>query len=105
MDIELIKIAGGLIIGVVIILVLKFMIELPFKIVWNSLIGAAILYVVNLTGLVAPASKQKCLSCARDKLSRLTANTAVLTTIRRLLRRKKLWRRRVNLWANILLSR
>lgn len=53
MDIELIKIAGGLIIGVVIILVLKFMIELPFKIVWNSLIGAAILYVVNLTGLVA----------------------------------------------------
>ena len=52
-DIELIKIAGGLIIGVVIILVLKFMIELPFKIVWNSLIGAAILYVVNLTGLVA----------------------------------------------------
>ncbi|MBR4382127.1 MAG: pro-sigmaK processing inhibitor BofA family protein, partial [Selenomonadaceae bacterium] len=25
----------------------------PFKIVWNSLVGAAILYVVNLTGLVA----------------------------------------------------
>lgn len=53
MDIDLIKLAGGLIIGVVIILVLKFMIELPFKLVWNSLIGAAILYIVNLTGLVA----------------------------------------------------
>ena len=53
MDIELVKVAGGLIIGVVIILALKFMIELPFKIVWNSLVGAAILYVVNLTGLVA----------------------------------------------------
>ena len=52
-NMDLIKIAGGLIIGVVIILVLKFMIELPFKIVWNSLVGAAILYVVNLTGLVA----------------------------------------------------
>ena len=53
MDIDLIKLAGGLIIGVVIILVLKFMIELPFKLVWNSLVGAAILYIVNLTGLVA----------------------------------------------------
>ena len=53
MDIDLIKVAGGLIIGVVIILVFKFMIELPFKIVWNSLVGAAILYLVNLTGLVA----------------------------------------------------
>ena len=53
MDIDLIKVAGGLIIGVVIILVLKFMIELPFKIVWNSLVGAAILYIVNFTGLVA----------------------------------------------------
>lgn len=53
MDIEMIKLAGGLIFGVVIILALKFMIELPLKLVWNSLIGAAILYVVNLTGLVA----------------------------------------------------
>ena len=42
----------GLAAGVLIIIALKFFIELPFKIIWNSLIGAAILYLVNLTGLV-----------------------------------------------------
>ena len=42
----------GLAAGVLIIVALKFFIELPFKIIWNSLIGAAILYLVNMTGLV-----------------------------------------------------
>lgn len=42
----------GLAAGVLIIIALKFFIELPFKIIWNSLIGAAILYLVNLTGLI-----------------------------------------------------
>ncbi len=49
----MIEIAVGLVAGVLIILALKFLIELPFKIIWNSLIGAALLYLVNLTGLVA----------------------------------------------------
>lgn len=42
----------GLAAGVLIIVALKFFIELPFKIIWNSLIGAAILYLVNMTGLI-----------------------------------------------------
>lgn len=42
----------GLAAGVLIIVALKFFIELPLKIIWNSLIGAAILYLVNMTGLV-----------------------------------------------------
>jgi len=48
----LIEIAVGLVAGLLIILALKFFIELPFKIIWNSIIGAAILYLVNLTGLL-----------------------------------------------------
>lgn len=42
----------GLAAGVLIIVALKFFIELPLKIIWNSLIGAAILYLVNMTGLI-----------------------------------------------------
>ena len=53
MDMELIKIGVGLVAGILVITALKFLIELPFKIIWNSIVGAAILYVVNLTGLVA----------------------------------------------------
>ena len=49
----MIEIAVGLVAGLLVILALKFFIELPFKIIWNSLIGAAILYLVNLTGLLA----------------------------------------------------
>ncbi|MBE8951279.1 MAG: pro-sigmaK processing inhibitor BofA family protein [Quinella sp. 3Q1] len=49
----MIEIAVGLVAGLLIILALKFFIELPFKIIWNSIIGAAILYLVNLTGLIA----------------------------------------------------
>ena len=47
-----VEILIGLVAGVLIIVALKFIIELPLKIIWNSLIGAAILYLVNLTGLV-----------------------------------------------------
>ena len=49
----MIEIGVGLVAGLLIILALKFFIELPFKIIWNSIIGAAILYLVNLTGLIA----------------------------------------------------
>ena len=48
----MIEIAIGLVVGILIIIALKFFIELPFKIIWNSLIGAAILYLVNLTGII-----------------------------------------------------
>ena len=48
----MIEIAVGLVAGLLIILARKFFIELPFKIIWNSIIGAAILYLVNLTGLL-----------------------------------------------------
>ena len=49
----LIEIGVGLIAGILIIGALAFFIELPLKIIWNSVVGAAILYLVNLTGLVA----------------------------------------------------
>lgn len=49
----MIETAIGLIAGILIILALKFLIELPFKLIWNSVIGAAILYLVNFTGLIA----------------------------------------------------
>ena len=48
----MIEIGVGLAAGLLIILALKFFIELPFKIIWNSIIGAVILYLVNLTGLI-----------------------------------------------------
>ena len=48
----MIEIAIGLVVGILIIVALKFFIELPLKIIWNSLIGAAILYLVNLTGII-----------------------------------------------------
>ena len=46
-----IDLAIGLVAGILIIIALKFLIELPFKIIWNSLIGAAILYLINLSEL------------------------------------------------------
>ena len=49
----MIEIAIGLIVGIIIIIALKFFIELPFKIIWNSIIGAVILYLVNFTGILA----------------------------------------------------
>ena len=49
---EIIEIGVGLLAGLLIIVALKFFIELPFKIIWNSVIGAAMLYLVNLTGLI-----------------------------------------------------
>ena len=48
----MIEIGVGLVAGLLIILALTFFIELPFKIIWNSIIGAAILYLVNLTGIL-----------------------------------------------------
>ena len=48
----MIEIGVGLVAGLLIILALKFFIELPFKIIWNSIIGATILYLVNLTGII-----------------------------------------------------
>lgn len=49
---SLIEIGIGLIAGILIIGALAFFIELPFKIIWNSVVGAAILYLVNLTGII-----------------------------------------------------
>ena len=49
----MIEIGIGLVAGLLIICALKFFIELPFKIILNSAIGAAILYLVNLTGIIA----------------------------------------------------
>ena len=49
----MIEIGVGLVAGLLIITALKFFIELPFKIILNSAIGAAILYLVNLTGIIA----------------------------------------------------
>ena len=49
----LIEVGVGLIAGILIIGALAFFIELPLKIIWNSVVGAAILYLVNLTGLIA----------------------------------------------------
>ena len=48
----MVEIAIGLIVGILIIIALKFFIELPFKIIWNSVIGAAMLYLVNLMGII-----------------------------------------------------
>ena len=49
----LIEVGFGLIAGILIIGALAFFIELPLKIIWNSVVGAVILYLVNLTGLLA----------------------------------------------------
>jgi len=48
----LIELSVGLIAGVLILGALIFLIGLPFKILWNSIIGAAILWLVNLTGII-----------------------------------------------------
>lgn len=48
----LIELSVGLIAGVLILGALMFLIGLPFKILWNSIIGAAILWLVNLTGII-----------------------------------------------------
>ena len=49
----LIEMVVGLIAGVIILGALIFLVGLPFKIIWNSIVGAVILWLVNLTGLVA----------------------------------------------------
>ena len=48
----IIEIGVGLIAGVLILGALIFLIGLPFKIIWNSIVGAVILWLVNLTGLI-----------------------------------------------------
>lgn len=42
----------GIALGVLIVASLHFLIGIPLKIIWNSVVGAAILYLVNLTGLI-----------------------------------------------------
>ena len=49
----MIEVVVGLFAGLLAILALKFFIELPLKIIWNSIIGAVILYLVNWTGILA----------------------------------------------------
>lgn len=48
----MIEIIVGLVAGLLIITALKFFIELPFKLILNSVVGAVILYLVNLTGII-----------------------------------------------------
>ena len=48
----MIEVGIGLLAGILILIALKFFIELPLKIIWNSIIGAVILYLVNFTGLI-----------------------------------------------------
>ena len=48
----MIETAVGLVAGVLILAALIFLIQLPFKIIWNSIIGGVILWLVNLTGLI-----------------------------------------------------
>lgn len=48
----MIETAVGVLAGVLIIAALIFLIQLPFKIIWNSIVGGAILWLVNLTGLI-----------------------------------------------------
>jgi len=48
----MIETAVGLVAGVLILAALIFFIELPFKIIWNSIVGGVILWLVNLTGLI-----------------------------------------------------
>ena len=50
---SLIEIVVGAIAGVLILGALIFLTGLPFKIIWNSIVGAVILWLVNLTGIVA----------------------------------------------------
>lgn len=49
----MIELIFGVIAGLLILGVLIFFIKLPFKIIWNSIVGAVILWLVNLTGLIA----------------------------------------------------
>ena len=48
----MIETAVGLVAGVLILAALIFFIELPFKIIWNSIVGGVILWLVNLTGII-----------------------------------------------------
>ena len=48
----MIETAVGLVAGVLVIAALIFLIELPFKIIWNSIVGGVILWLVNLTGIL-----------------------------------------------------
>ena len=47
-----IETALGLVAGVLVIATLIFLIELPFKIIWNSIVGGVILWLVNFTGIL-----------------------------------------------------
>lgn len=42
----------GLVAGILIIVALIFFIDLPIKIIWNSIVGAAMLWFLNFIGLI-----------------------------------------------------
>ena len=48
----IVEITIGLIAGLLLLGALIFLVKLPFKIIWNSIIGAVILWLVNLTGII-----------------------------------------------------
>lgn len=41
---------GGVLLGILILLVLVKILSMPFKLVWNGILGAVMLYVINLIG-------------------------------------------------------
>lgn len=45
--------ALGLVAGVLIVAAFHFLIGLSFKLLWNSLVGVTVLYLVNMTGLIS----------------------------------------------------
>ena len=47
------NIVFGLVAGVLIVAAFHFLIGLSFKLLWNSLVGVTVLYLVNMTGLIS----------------------------------------------------
>ncbi len=47
----ILELGGGLVAGIVILLVLKFILSLPFWLIKNSIVGAVILWLFNLLGI------------------------------------------------------
>ncbi len=41
---------GPLIIGVILLLIIVKLLSMPFKLVWNGIYGAALLWIINLLG-------------------------------------------------------
>lgn len=49
----MVEVIVGLIAGIIILSAIAFFVDLSFKIIWNSLIGGVILWIINLTGILA----------------------------------------------------